>query len=72
MRLNTGVNDNLFDFTLHPSEKFMTPQAVITVGRNGLGEMSEISQKLVSNYILNSRIKQPLITLNTWEMSYLI
>lgn len=70
VRLNTGVNDNLFDFTLHPSEKFMTPQAVITVGRNGLGEMSEISQKLVSNYILNSRIKQPLITLNTWEMSY--
>ena len=62
--------NKLFNYTLRPSEQFITPQAIITTGQNGLGEMSRLSQEIISNYIVNSRIQQPLIALNTWEMSY--
>lgn len=70
VRLNAGVNNKLFNYTLRPSEQFIIPQAIITTGQNGLGEMSRLSQEIISNYIVNSRIQQPLIALNTWEMSY--
>lgn len=70
VRINAGANNDLFNYTLRPSEQFITPQAIISLGQNGLGEMSKVSQKLVSNYIVESRIREPLITLNTWEMNY--
>lgn len=70
IRINAGVNNDLFNYTLRPSEQFITPQVLITTGQNGLGEMSRISQSVVSNYIVKSRVCEPLITLNTWEMSY--
>lgn len=70
VRLNAGISDALFDVSLHPSEKFVTPQAILSVGHKGLGEMSSISQQLIRDYVLESRINDPLIAFNTWEMSY--
>src|SRR5699024_1969489 len=65
-----GIGGDLFDISLHPSEKFVTPQAILSLGHKGLGEMCSISQQLIRDHILESRINYPLIAFNTWEMSY--
>ena len=70
IRLNAGIGGDLFDISLHPSEKFVTPQAILSLGHKGLGEMCSISQQLIRDHILESRINYPLIAFNTWEMSY--
>lgn len=70
LRLNAGINAQDFMYSLKPSESFVTPQALLTYGDNGLAGLSRNSQNVFKNNIINNRISEPLIALNTWEMSY--
>lgn len=70
IRLNAGINEDNFDWKLEPGTIFNTPQAILLFGQNGLGEMSSLSQQIIKDYVVESRITKPLLTLNTWESAY--
>lgn len=70
LRLNAGINDQDFMYSLKPSECFMTPQALLTYGNNGLASLSNNSQNVFKKNVIDSRISEPLIASNTWEMAY--
>lgn len=70
LRLNAGINTQDFIYSLKPSECFNTPQALLTYGNNGLAGLSKNFQSLFKENIIDSRISEPLIALNTWEMAY--
>ena len=70
LRLNAGINDQDFMYALKPAESFVTPQALLTYGNDGLAGLGRNSQNVFKNYIINSRVSEPLIALNTWEMAY--
>lgn len=70
IRLNAGINEDNFDWKLEPGTIFNTPQAILMFGQNGLGEMCSLSQQIIKDYVVESRITKPLLTLNTWERAY--
>lgn len=68
--LIAGINNENFDYILNPDQKFTTPQVLVVFNDGGLANLSKNFQQIYSKYLIQNRITDPLITLNTWEMSY--
>jgi len=72
IRINGGINDFGFSWTLNPGETFSTPEAVLVYSDGGLGQMSRTYHDLYRNYLINERFAHELrpIVINNWEATY--
>ncbi len=71
-RVTMGINPDDFGWTLAPSEKFYTPEAVLVYSDEGLGGMSRTFHKLYNNNLVRGpwkHKKRPLL-INNWEGTY--
>ncbi|MBQ2759588.1 MAG: alpha-galactosidase [Clostridia bacterium] len=71
-RVTMGINPDDFGWTLAPSEKFYTPEAVLVYSDEGLGGMSRTFHKLYNTNLVRGpwkNKKRPLL-INNWEGTY--
>ena len=70
-RVQLGLGSENFSWLLEPGESFMSPEAVMTYSRSGLGGMSRNFHRFVRAHILPPEPfeKRPVV-LNTWEACY--
>ena len=71
-RVQGGINDYDFAWTLNVGESFATPEAVMVYSNAGLGKMSRAFHDLYRRYLINPRFvneSRPIV-LNSWEAVY--
>lgn len=70
-RFLTGLNENVFSWTLTPNESFVTPEAVACLGLT-LNDVSEKMHEFVKNNVLAPihKDRTPHVLLNSWEGIY--
>lgn len=70
IRLQTGLGEEQFAYTLSPTESFDAPEAILTYSANGLNGMSRNFHRFIRNYILpKEKFDVRPVVLNTWEAS---
>lgn len=70
IRLQTGLGEEQFTYTLAPSESLDAPEAVLTYSECGLNGMSRNFHRFIRNYILpKEKFDVRPAVLNTWEAS---
>lgn len=69
VRVNIGINERGFEWTLNPGESFTTPEAIFVYSANGLTAMSQTYQKLYQNNLIRGYWRDRLrpVLLNSWE-----
>lgn len=70
-RVSLGLSSENFNWLLEDGDSFITPEAVMTYSKNGLGGMSRNFHRFVRAHILPPEPfeKRPVV-LNTWEACY--
>ncbi len=71
-RAYIGINPMNFGWLLKPSEKFVTPEAVMVYSDSGIGKMSRIYHKLYRTRLARGKYrdsKRPVL-INNWEATY--
>ena len=70
-RFLTGMNDYMMNYSLRPTEKLSTPEAVVCFGNN-LDEITFRMHHFVRNHIIRKefRNKERPVLLNNWEATY--
>ncbi len=71
-RIQTGLGEENFGYTLLPGEQFCSPEAILTYSSKGFGQMTRNLHNFTRNRILpqNSLKKPHPVVLNTWEACY--
>lgn len=72
MRVMLGINPHCFHWTLRYSEKFVTPQAVMTWSDGGINGMAANFHAFVNEHIVPEyfRQRQRPVVLNNWEATF--
>ena len=72
VRLQGGVNDTNFAWTLGAGESFTAPQALLCYSDNGLGELSRQYADFLRGHVINPQTvyKRRPIVVNNWEATY--
>lgn len=69
--LHMGLNPADFSYTLEPSERFESPEAIMTYSSKGLGQMTRNLHNFTKNNIMPETAKKPHpVVLNTWEACF--
>ena len=71
-RAYIGLNPFNFGWQLKPTEKFVTPEAVLVYSDSGFGKMSRIYHKLYRTRLARGKFrdaKRPVL-INNWEATY--
>ncbi len=68
-RVLVGLGSEEFSYTVHPNERFTSPEAVMTFSYKGIRQMSRNFHNFVREHILPPvAVQQPHpVVLNTWE-----
>lgn len=71
-RVNMGINDFDFSWTLGCGETFQTPEVVLTYSSHGLNQMSQTYHQLYMNHLCRGKYqKKPRpILINNWEATF--
>ena len=72
LHITYGMNDEDFEWTLAPGERFAAPQAVVAYSAEGLGGMSAAMHRFVRENLVTyggSRADRPIL-FNSWEGRY--
>ena len=71
-RVNMGINDFDFSWTLECGEMFQTPEVVLTYSSQGLNQMSQTYHNLYMNHLCRGKYqKKPRpILINNWEATF--
>ncbi len=70
-RVQLGLGEENFGYTLLPGEEFTSPEAVMTYSSKGLGQMSRNFHAFTRNRIMPKKALKPHpVVLNTWEACY--
>ncbi len=71
-RVQVGLGEENFGYTLLPGELFAAPEAVLTYSPAGFGKMTRNLHNFTRNHILPEKsLKKPHpVVLNTWEACY--
>lgn len=72
LRILQGINPLNFNFTLNPSEEFMTPEAVMSFSYKGFDGLSTNMHYFIREHIVRGewKYKERPILLNNWEGTY--
>ena len=68
-RINAGINDFNFDWTLKPFESFQTPEVIMAYSNCGLNGLSNIYHKMIRERLCKGRYRdkpRPMV-INNWE-----
>ena len=73
LRVNAGINDRAFAWTLQSGESFATPECVLVYSDKGLGEMSRTYHKLYRRNLARGKYRDKArpVLLNSWEGVYM-
>ena len=71
-RVLSGINPEGFSWTLHPSDTFVSPEAVMTFSHRGYNNMSHHMHAFVRKHIVRKewQRRKRLVLLNSWEAAY--
>ena len=72
LRLCWGINPHCFLWRLHPGEKFVTPQAVMTFSQQGINGMAANFHDFVNHHVIPKpfrNVQRPVV-LNNWEATF--
>ncbi len=72
LRVMSGINPHCFLWKLKKGEKFVTPQAVMSFGNEGINSLSENMHAFVNEHIVRGEHKyadRPIV-LNNWEATF--
>jgi len=71
IRLQTGLGEEQFGYTLEKGESLDTPEAILTFSDKGLNGMSRNFHRFIRKYLLpKEKFEARPVVLNTWEASY--
>lgn len=72
LRVVMGINPHCFNWTLRYSEKFVTPQVVMTWSDGGINGMAARFHAFVNRHIVPEyfRYRQRPVVLNNWEATF--
>ena len=72
IRIQSGINDEGFDYTLKPGQTFEAPEAVMTFTEKGFNTLSHNMHEFVREHIIRGewKGKDKPVLLNSWEASY--
>lgn len=72
VRVQVGINPELFAWRLEPGESFETPEMFMTVSESGFGAMSRHLHDFIRGHIIRSpwNGRQRPILVNNWEATY--
>lgn len=72
-RINYGINDNNFEYSLKIGQQVELPQAVFTYSSNGLNHLSQEFHNFIRKHIIPTRTigKYRSILFNSWEGCYM-
>ena len=73
LRVNAGINDRAFAWTLQSGESFATPECVLVYSNKGLGDMSRTYHKLYRRNLARGKYRDKArpVLLNSWEGVYM-
>ncbi len=72
LRIQGGINDTAFSWTLNGGEKFVTPQAFLAYSNEGLGSLSRSYADFLREKVIRPDLaykKRPIV-INNWEATY--
>ena len=71
-RVQIGLGEENFGYTLEPGQSFCAPDALLTYSAKGFGQMTRNLHDFTRNHILPERaVREPHpVVLNTWEACY--
>lgn len=72
VRVVTGINPDLFRWTLNPGESFTAPEVILSFTHQGLGQLSRNYHHFIRERIIRStwNHKTRPVLLNNWEATY--
>ena len=72
VRVVSGINPELFRWTLEPGEAFTCPEAILSFTHTGLGQLSRNYHRFIREHIARSawNHKTRPVLLNNWEATY--
>lgn len=72
IRMQLGLNDELFEYPLMSGEKFVAPEVILTYSKDGLNKLSQNLHKCIRNNVCRGKYKlinRPVLV-NSWEAAY--
>lgn len=72
LRVLTGINPATFSWHLGPSEKFQSPEAVITFSSSGINGASKNLHEFINLHVVRGswKLRERPVLLNSWEANY--
>lgn len=72
LRVQIGINEETFSWTLNPKEAIQSPQALLVYSNQGFNSNSQAFHTFFNNHLINplwKKRKRPIV-INSWEMTY--
>lgn len=72
-RIQIGLLDEMFDYSLEPGEKFYSPEAALAYSSKGLTALSHIYHELIQEHVCRGKYKHAArpVLINSWEAAYM-
>ena len=72
IRLNMGIQDEMFEYVLYPDSEFVTPEVAMVYSADGFADMTHKMHDLVRYNICRGeyKIKRRPVLINSWEAVY--
>ena len=72
IRMEIGVNSEMFAYPLKPGEAFYTPEAALAYTSEGLSALSHIYHRLIRYHVCRGAYKETRrpVLVNSWEAAY--
>ncbi len=72
IRLNMGIQDEMFEYVLYPGSEFVTPEVAMVYSANGFADMTHKMHDLVRYNICRGeyKTKRRPVLINSWEAVY--
>lgn len=72
IRLNMGIQDEMFEYVLYPGSEFVTPEVAMVYSENGFADMTHKMHDLVRYNICRGeyKTKRRPVLINSWEAVY--
>lgn len=70
IRVNIGINRDVFSWSLEPSEIFFTPEAIMVFSNEGCDKISQEMHSFINENIIPNASKKREVVINTWESAY--
>lgn len=72
VRMQMGLNDELFSYPLLQGEEFVAPEVIMTYSSEGLSKLSQNLHKCIRNNVCRGKYKKIVrpVLVNSWECCY--